>query len=93
MARPSQSSTTLSIRINQKSREKLETLSDATGRSKSFLAAEAIENYLDTQTWQVEAIAKAVTKADSKEAHFISHNKVEQWVNSWDTDTEMDMPK
>jgi len=71
----------------------LEKLSDATGRTKSFLAAESIENYLAAQTWQVKAIESAVQKADSKEAKFIPHNKVADWVKSWNTINEMEMPE
>ena len=84
---------TLSVRIPQKVRNQLEELSDATGRTKSFLAAEAIEGYLETQIWQVKAIKKAVKGADSKNANFIDHNKVTDWVNSWGSEDEQEMPK
>jgi RHH-type transcriptional regulator, rel operon repressor / antitoxin RelB len=47
---------TLSIRISPEIRAQLDQLSDATGRTKSFLASEAIENYLANQAWQVKAI-------------------------------------
>ena len=84
---------TLSVRIPPKTRDQLEKLSDATGRTKSFLAAEAIEGYLAVQAWQVKAIKKAVKKADSKNAKFIEHSKVVNWVNSWDTKDEKEMPE
>lgn len=84
---------TLSIRIPPEIRNQLEKLSDATGRTKSFLAAEAIENYLATQIWQIKAIEKAIRKADSKNAKFIDHNKIVDWVNSWDSKKEKAMPK
>jgi len=84
---------TLSVRILPQVRDQLDELSDATGRTKSFLAAEAIENYLATQAWQVKAIKKAVKKANSKDANFIDHNKVTEWVNSWGSKDEQEMPK
>jgi predicted transcriptional regulator len=84
---------TLSIRVLPEIRDKLAELSDATGRTKSFLAAEAIENYLETQAWQVNAIEKAIKKADSKKAKFFDHNKIVSWVNDWDNKNEKEMPK
>lgn len=84
---------TLSVRVPPKVRDQLEDLADVTGRTKSFLAAEAIENYLATQAWQVKAIKKAVEKANGKKAKFIDHNEIVDWVNSWDNEDEAGMPK
>jgi RHH-type transcriptional regulator, rel operon repressor / antitoxin RelB len=83
---------TLSVRIPPKVRDQLEELADVTGRTKSFLAAEAIENYLATQAWQVKAIKKAIQKADHKGAKFIEHHQVIDWVKGWDTKDETEMP-
>ena len=87
------SAVTLSLRVAPDIRDQLEELSDATGRTKSFLAAEAIEYYLTTQEWQIKGIKKAVTKADSKEAKFVSHQKVVDWLNSWGDKEERNPPK
>lgn len=84
---------TLSLRIDEKVRVQLELLSEATGRTKSFLAAEAIKDYLATQLWQITAIKSAVKKADSKNAKFIEHKKVLEWVNSWGNEDEQDITK
>jgi predicted transcriptional regulator len=62
-------------------KDQLETLANVTGRSKSFLAAEAIEAYLTTQAWQVQAIAEAVTEADSPDARFVDHQDMVDWAN------------
>ena len=51
-----------------------------------------VESYLATQAWQVDAIQKAVEKADSKDARFIEHDKVIDWLMSWGTDNEKDRP-
>jgi len=74
---------TLSIRVPVESRDQLEDLSQATGRTKSFLAAEAIAHYLAIQNWQLKSIEAAVKKADSKNAKFIEHEKISSWLNSW----------
>ena len=84
---------TLSVRIPPGVREQLEELSDATGRTKSFLAAEAIEGYVANQAWQVKAIKKAVKKANNKSTPFIEHNNVMDWVNSWGSEDEREMPR
>ncbi|NNM59295.1 MAG: ribbon-helix-helix protein, CopG family [Legionellales bacterium] len=83
---------TLSIRVPPEIRDQLSELSDATGRTKSFLAAEAIEAYLLTQAWQIKSIKKAIKKANSKNANFVDHHKVVDWVNSWDHDDEQEIP-
>lgn len=84
---------TLSVRVSPKVRKQLEKLSDATGRTKSFLAVEAIESYLATQAWQVKAIHNAVKKANRKDTAFIDHSQVTDWVNSWDSKDEQDIPQ
>ena len=84
---------TLSVRVSPKVRDQLENLSGATRRTKSFLAAEAIEHYLTTQSWQVKAIEKSLVKANSRKARFVEHDKVVDWLNSWGTEKESDHPK
>lgn len=90
---PDHPAITLSIRVSPEMRDQLEELSDATGRTKSFLAAEAIRAYLETQVWQVNAIKKAIKKANNKDAKFVNHNKVVDWVNSWGKEDEREIPK
>jgi len=88
-----QPAVTLSVRVPCEVRDQLEELADATGRTKSFLAAKAIESYLIAQAWQIKAIEKAVKKADSKNATFIDHEQVANWLGSWGTQEEQDPPK
>lgn len=83
---------TLSIRVSPSVRDQLERLADDTGRTKSFLAAEGIENYLITQAWQIKGIKAAIEKVDSKEAKLIDHDKVATWIKSWGSDNEMEAP-
>jgi RHH-type rel operon transcriptional repressor/antitoxin RelB len=83
---------TLSVRILSKTRDQLDQLSDVTGRTKSFLASEAIENYLAVQSWQIKAIEEAVQLADSKDAKWIEHDQMVEWLNSWGTENEKECP-
>lgn len=82
-SRTSHPAVTLSVRVSSKVRNQLEELADATGRTKSFLAGEAIDHYVQTQAWQITAIEKAVKKADSKKAKFVEHEVVTHWLSSW----------
>ncbi len=54
------------------------------------MAAEAIEPYLATQNWQINATKNAIKKADSKKAKFIDHQKVSNWLNTWGNEEELD---
>jgi predicted transcriptional regulator len=55
--------TTLTVRVSPEIAYRLKKLADATKRSRSFLAAEAIEEYLTVQEWQVEAINEGLAAA------------------------------
>jgi predicted transcriptional regulator len=58
-------STTLTVRLSRELKGKLDRLAKSTRRSKSYLAAEAITEYVDANAWQIEEIRKAVQKADA----------------------------
>jgi RHH-type transcriptional regulator, rel operon repressor / antitoxin RelB len=85
------SSTTVSVRIDPLVKKRLEKLAKSTGRSGSFLAAEAINEYLDLNEWQVAGIQKAVASLDRGEG--VSHGRVKVWVNSWSSKTKRPAPK
>ncbi len=48
--------------------EASKTRQEHTGRSRAFLAAEAISAYLDTNEWQVAGITKALASLDEAKA-------------------------
>lgn len=61
---------TLTVRVAAEIEKRLGKLAAATARSKSFLAAEAIEEYLAVQEWQVQAILegkKAAARGEGRE--------------------------
>ncbi|MCK4761505.1 MAG: CopG family ribbon-helix-helix protein [Candidatus Aminicenantes bacterium] len=68
--------TTMSIRLPVEAKERLDNLAKATDRSRGYLAAKAIEEYLDLQEWQILAIREAVKEADSPGAKFLDHEEV-----------------
>jgi predicted transcriptional regulator len=85
------SSTTVSIRIDPVSKKRLEKLAKSTGRSRSFLAAEAINEYLDLNEWQVAGIQKAIVSLDRGEG--VTHERVKEWISSWGSKKERPVPK
>jgi RHH-type transcriptional regulator, rel operon repressor / antitoxin RelB len=85
------SSTTLSIRVDETAKARLQALAESTGRSSSFLAAEALDTYLDLQEWQVAAIKKGIESLDKHGG--VPHAEVKAWVESWGTDKELPRPK
>jgi RHH-type transcriptional regulator, rel operon repressor / antitoxin RelB len=84
-------SSTITVRIDGSAKKRLEKLAKSTGRSRSFLAAEAINDYLEVNEWQVAGIKKAVASLDAGEG--IPHEAVENWVRSWGKRNELPKPK
>ena len=82
---------TLTVQLNEVDKERLEALAEATGRSESLLAAEAVSEYLALQEWQVSAIETGIASLDREGG--IAHAAVRNWIESWDTDEELDPPK
>ena len=58
-------STTISIRLDAAVKARLDQLADATHRSKSFLAAEAIRTFVELNEWQISEIHAALREADA----------------------------
>jgi len=56
-------------------------LAKSTGRSRSFLAVEAINEYLNANEWQVAGIRQAIASLDRGEG--VPHERVKDWVASW----------
>lgn len=77
------STTVLTVRVAPEVSERLERLARATRRSKSFLAAEAIEEYLAVQEWQVQAILDGLEASDRDEGI-----DFEQVKRSWEKKLE-----
>lgn len=60
-------STTMTIRLDDDLKLRLEKLADSTHRSKSFLATEAIRDFVELNEWQVQEIKAAIDEADKGE--------------------------
>ena len=82
---------TFSVRLDRATKAKLEKLAKSTGRSRAYLAATAIEEYLDLNEWQVAGIVGAIASLDRGKG--IPHARVKDWVASWETRKEKRVPK
>lgn len=82
-------SATITIRLSAVLRERLENLAAATKRSRSFLAANAIEKYVSEEEWQVAGIQQAL----DDERPGIPDEKMAAWMDSLGTDKPLPMPK
>jgi predicted transcriptional regulator len=82
----------MTVRLTPEVSEKLEALARDTRRSKSYLASEAIERYVDLNAWQVAHI-KAALAEDERGGAGAPHDKVMEWMKSWGTDHELPRPE
>jgi predicted transcriptional regulator len=57
----------MTIRLEDGIKNRLDQLANLTQRSKSFLAAEAIAAYVDTNEWQLAEIQAALTEAEARD--------------------------
>jgi predicted transcriptional regulator len=57
--------TTLSLRVPQSVIEQLGLLAQATGKSRNFLAVQAMQDFIEREAWQVREIQEAIKEADA----------------------------
>lgn len=84
-------STTFTVRVDRTIKKRLEKLAESTGRSRSYLAAEAINEYLDVNEWQVAGIKSAIASLDKGEG--VPHQRVKEWITSWGSENERPIRK
>lgn len=66
----------VSVRLPDDIEQKLAALAEATGRTKSWHAGQAVSDYPDRELWQVAEIQQAIEEADAGD--FASEQEVEQ---------------
>ena len=79
-------STTMTIRLEPELKQRLDGLAEATQRSKSFLAAQAIREFVDLNEWQIQEIRRALVEADSDD--FASDELVRDVLGKWGVDAD-----
>lgn len=74
-------STTMTVRLEDEVKDRLDVLAEATQRSKSFLAAEAIRVYVESNEWQIGETQAALKEADAGD--FASAKDVAALARKW----------
>ena len=73
--------TTMTIRLETELKDRLDQLSEATNRSKSFLATEAIREFIELNEWQIREIQTALQEAE--QGDFASDQDVTTVFDKW----------
>ena len=79
-------STTMTIRLDPELKSRLDKLAAATHRSKSFLASEAVREFIELNEWQIQELENAIKEAD--DGDFASDKEVAAVFNKWDANAD-----
>lgn len=74
-------SSVFTLRLDPQLKKRLDRLSSAMSRSRSFVAAEAIREYVDLNDWQIAEINKGIAEANRDD--FASDAEVERVSGKW----------
>ena len=73
--------TLISVRVPKTVAKRLARLAESTDRSMSYVAAEAIEEFVALQEWQVKAIRQGLAEADK--GKLIPHKEALERLSRW----------
>ena len=82
----------VSIRLDEEVLSSLDQLAEITDRSRAWLMGHAVEQYVQREAWQAEAIKKTLVKVQQGDAKFASHEAVTEWLLSWGDTNRGDPP-
>jgi predicted transcriptional regulator len=68
----------LTLRLDAKLKKRLDRISKSMNRSRSFVAAEAIQEYVSVNEWQIAEIKKGLAEADAGD--FATDEEVNQTI-------------
>ena len=81
----------LVIRLNSELTDWLETEAKRQDRSAACIAKQAIQLHKDRSEAKAQLIREVVAEADN--GVFISADKMNSWMDSWDSENELPSPK
>ena len=84
----------LGVRLEPELEERLSLLAKKTKRSKSFLAKEALRDYMDRLESQEQRRQETLGRWEAYEQNdeTIPHQVMEDWLDSWGEDKEKECP-
>jgi predicted transcriptional regulator len=71
----------MSVRLPDEVEQQLGQLAQSTGRTKSWLANQAIKDYLAREAWQITEVEAALREADAGD--FVSEKEMRAKFNRW----------
>ncbi len=71
----------MSMRLPDELVNQLNDLAEATGRTKTFLAVQAIKEFVEQQAWQIAEIKKGLAEADAGD--FATEEELEALKAKW----------
>jgi RHH-type rel operon transcriptional repressor/antitoxin RelB len=74
-------SSVLTLRLDAKLKNKLDRLSKSLNRSRSFVAAQAIQELVSVNEWQINEIKKGLAEADAGD--FATDEEVQRVMKKW----------
>ena len=74
-------SANMTVRLDDEVKDRLDRLATSTHRSQSFLAAEAIRAFVESNEWQIVEIEEALAEADAGE--YATERDVEALASKW----------
>jgi len=83
--------TTLSVRIDEDLKKRLDALAGRARRSKSFLAAEAIAAFVEAESWQLDEMQAGLEELN--QGRGVAHKDVSAWLRSWGRKRERKAPR
>ena len=89
MAKSSES-VVVAVRLSREKAAAIERLAASTDRSKQWLLERAVDAFLLTQAWQIEAIEEGIAAAEAGET--VPHDQVREWLLTWGKEDERKPP-
>lgn len=81
----------LSFRVSNETANKIDALAKATDRPRSWLLEQAVEGYLEMQSWQLARIGEGLDALDRGD--HVDHGDVADWLAGWGSDGEGEPPR
>lgn len=76
MATATEPTTTMTVRVPESLREQFDELAKTTGRTRQYLALEALRRYIEVESWQIARILEGIRAADAGD--FATDEEVER---------------
>lgn len=82
------------VKLDRKTTHRLERLGHAKERSPHYLMKEAIVRYLDQEEYNEKINQETLMRwREAETGHVVTHEAMNQWLNTWGSDDEDERPE